>query len=105
MMKKGLNIALLIVGIICACFLLLQAVPSFPNLVTKADTIIKILVILEVILLIALPILSYFPQLRIITIALAVVLIIMLAFKWFPVLSIIYIIYSLLIIGFNAYFR
>ena len=81
-MKKILNITLLIAGIICSCFLLLQALPSFLNLVTKADVILKILVVLEAILLIVLPILS-----------------------WFPVLSIIYIIDSLLVIGFNVYFK
>ncbi|MGO2238042.1 MAG: hypothetical protein ACTH45_06365 [Lactobacillus helveticus] len=105
MMKKILNITLLIAGIICSCFLLLQALPSFLNLVTKADVILKILVVLEAILLIVLPILSWFPQLRMTTIVLAVVLIIMLIFKWFPVLSIIYIIDSLLVIGFNVYFK
>ncbi|MFK5173282.1 hypothetical protein ACI3QN_12275, partial [Propionibacterium freudenreichii] len=59
----------------------------------------------EAILLIVLPIRSWFPQLRMTTIVLAVVLIIMLIFKWFPVLSIIYIIDSLLVIGFNVYFK
>lgn len=105
MIKKTINTFLLICGISFSSFLLFQAVPTFPNLVTKADLILKFLVILEAILLIILPIFSYFTRLRIFTIFLAIILIAMSTFCWFHVFSIINIIYSILIIGFNIYFK
>lgn len=102
-MKKAINLVLLICGIICSIFLLLEAIPSFPNLTTGADTLLKVLIILEAILLLALPILLYFPKLRIYTFILAIILIVMLIVKWQYTFSIIYIIYALLIIAFNTY--
>lgn len=106
--KKILNLILLICGIISFLFLLLQAIPAFQEFYIKSYPTDFIILIVDMILLLALPIMSYFKKLRILTIILAVIFIILLLFKWqvtYPPISITYLIYSLLVIGFNLYFK
>ena len=63
------------------------------------------ILITDIVLTVALPILSYFQRFRILTIVLAIVLIILLCQAMYPTVTVIYSIYALLIIGFNVHFR
>ena len=101
--KKILNRILLICGILGFCFL-----PAFQDFYIKSYPVDFTILITDIVLTVALPILSYFQRFRILTIVLAIVLIILLLIKYqamYPTVTAIYSIYALLIIGFNVHFR
>ena len=106
--KKILNQLLLICGIISYIFLLLEALPIFQFFYIKSYPVDFTILITDIVLTVALPILSYFQRFRILTIVFAIVLIILLLIKYqamYPTVTAIYSIYALLIIGFNVHFR
>ncbi|GFZ27645.1 hypothetical protein [Lactobacillus corticis] len=107
-MKKKLNIALLVLGIFSTLFLLIQVLPGTQYIYSKKDIIIIVSGIAEVVLVLALPILSYFPNLRLVTIVLAIILMAILIYYWgvtWYAESIYYSVYALIFIGFNLYYK
>ena len=71
--KKILNQLLLICGIISYIFLLLEALPIFQFFYIKSYPVDFTILITDIVLTVALPILSYFQRFRILTIVLAIV--------------------------------
>lgn len=101
--KKILNRILLICGIIGFCFL-----PAFQDFYIKSYPMDFASLVADIVLILMIAILSYFPRLRILTIVLAIILIVLLLVKWqatYPPVAIIYSIYALAVIWFNVHFK
>jgi hypothetical protein len=99
---------LLICGIISYIFLLLEALTIFQFFYIKSYPVAFTILIADIALTVALPILAYFQRFRILMIVLAIVLIILLLIKcqaMYPTVTVIYSIYALLIIGCNVHFK
>lgn len=101
--KKILNRILLICEIIGFCFL-----PVFQDFYIKSYPMDFASLVADIVLILMIAILSYFPRLRILTIVLAIILIVLLLVKWqatYPSVAIIYSIYALVVIWFNVHFK
>lgn len=106
--KKLAGRIILICGIVGFAFLLLEALPAFQDFYIKEYPVDFAILVADIVLILAIAILSYLQRFRILTIVLAIILIALLLVKWqatYPPIAIIYTIYSLIIIWFNLHFK
>lgn len=107
-MKKKLNIALLVLGILSTIYLLIQVLPGTQSIFTFRDRLVYSTLFIEIILIFAVAITSFFPKIRIITLTLATIILVIsgIEWEWFDhPISIYYAAYALLFIGFNLYYK